>query len=221
MEKENSKFKPLKLCFKIDLIISCSCGGVRNVYTYDIKFCGKFHDGNSSKLHEKLRTFQPPTQLLIKSVIKNAIISAVNFVNSQMKTIDIKLDWVSLFNGILTSIGYLMCPVGWGCRIHWLRLCRGVRTPPQKKNECPRYDTKESDGKVPVMLELWGMWSTPSLPSLLGPLWPGVVAPDRALSMGQIELNCILMLNWTAWNRTVFDIETEFFKIALFWHLTV
>ena len=24
----------------------------------------------------------------------------------------------------------------------------------------------------------------PSLPSLPGPLWPGVVAPDRALSMG-------------------------------------
>ena len=39
------------------------------------------------------------------------------------------------------------------------------------------------------MLEFWGMWSTSSLPSLPGPLWPGVVAPDRALSMGQIELN--------------------------------
>ena len=39
------------------------------------------------------------------------------------------------------------------------------------------------------MLELWGMQSTPSLPSLPGPLWPGVVGPDRVLSMGQIELN--------------------------------
>ncbi len=29
------------------------------------------------------------------------------------------------------------------------------------------------------MLELWGMRSTPSLPSLPGPLWPGVVAPDK------------------------------------------
>ena len=46
-----------------------------------------------------------------------------------------------------------------------------------------------------VMLELWGMQSTLSLPSLPGPLWPGVVAPDRVLSMGQIELNCELMLN--------------------------
>ena len=62
-------------------------------------------------------------------------------------------------------------------------------------NECPGYDTKQSDGEVPVMLELWEMQGTPSLPSLPIPLWPGVVAPDRVLSMGQIELNCVLMLN--------------------------
>ena len=37
------------------------------------------------------------------------------------------------------------------------------------------------------MLELWGMRSTPLLPLLPGPLWPGVVAPDRVLSIGQIE----------------------------------
>ena len=29
------------------------------------------------------------------------------------------------------------------------------------------------------MLELWGVQSTPSLPSLPGPLRPGVVAPDK------------------------------------------
>ena len=28
-------------------------------------------------------------------------------------------------------------------------------------NECHKYDTKQSDGEVPVMLELWGMRSTP------------------------------------------------------------
>ena len=43
------------------------------------------------------------------------------------------------------------------------------------------------------MLELWGMQSTPSLPLFPDPLWPGVVAPDRDPSMGQIELNCVLM----------------------------
>ena len=53
------------------------------------------------------------------------------------------------------------------------------------------------------MLELWGMRSTSSLPSLPGPLWPGVVAPDRALSMGKIELNCVLMLNRITRNKTV------------------
>ena len=39
------------------------------------------------------------------------------------------------------------------------------------------------------------MQSISSLPSFAGSLWLGVVAPDRVLSIGQIELNCILMLN--------------------------
>ena len=71
----------------------------------------------------------------------------------------------------------LTYPVGWCCRIHRLLLCRGVRPPPP--NECPGYDTKQSDGEAPVILELWGMRSTLSLLSLPGPLWPGVVAPDK------------------------------------------
>ena len=50
------------------------------------------------------------------------------------------------------------------------------------------YDTKQFDGEASVLLELKGMQSTPSLPSLPGRLWPGVVAPDRVLSMGQIDL---------------------------------
>ena len=61
------------------------------------------------------------------------------------------------------------CPVGWGCRIHWQHFC----------NKCPEYDTKQSDGEVPVMWGFWVMRSTTSLPSLPGPLWPRVVAPDR------------------------------------------
>ena len=42
------------------------------------------------------------------------------------------------------------------------------------------------------MLELWGMQTTSSLPSLPSPLSPGVVVPERVLSMDQIELNCVL-----------------------------
>ena len=48
------------------------------------------------------------------------------------------------------------------------------------------YDAKQYDEEVPVMLELWGMQSTLLLPLLLGPLRPGMVAPDRVLFIGQI-----------------------------------
>ena len=52
-----------------------------------------------------------------------------------------------------------------GCRIYQLLLCKGVRL----HNECPAYDIKQSDDEARVMLELWGMRSNPSLPSVPGP----------------------------------------------------
>ena len=100
------------------------------------------------------------------------------------------------------------CPVCWGCRIYRLHLCRGVR-PPLQWVSC--YDTKHFDGKVPVMLELWGIRSTPSLPLLPGTLWPGLVASDKGpiyglnRTNGILMLNWIVWLNWIAWNRNVFD----------------
>ena len=69
------------------------------------------------------------------------------------------------------------------------------RVRPHSPNKCPGYDTKQSDGVVLVILEFWGLWSTPSLPLLQGPLWSGMVASDRVLSLGQRELNGILLLN--------------------------
>ena len=63
-----------------------------------------------------------------------------------------------------------------------------------------------NNGEVPV----WEMQSTPSLLSLPGPLLLGAVALDRVPSMGWIELNSVLMLNWIAWNRIVFDIEIAY-----------
>ena len=103
---------------------------------------------------------------------------------------------------ILTSSNLTFyCPVSWGCRIHCFYLYNGVR--PHVSNECLGYDTKQYDGEVPIMLELWGIQSIPSITSLPSLLWPGVVSPDRILSMGQIELNCVLMINWIVWNRTV------------------
>ena len=37
-------------------------------------------------------------------------------------------------------------------------------------NKCPGYDTKQSNDEAPVMQVLWGMFSTPSLLLLPGPL---------------------------------------------------
>ena len=47
----------------------------------------------------------------------------------------------------------------------------------------------------PVMVELWGMRSTPLLATLPDPFWSGVVEPEGVLSLGQIEPNFVLMLN--------------------------
>ena len=54
------------------------------------------------------------------------------------------------------------------------------KTPP---NECCGYDNKQFNGAAPVILELWEMQTTFSLPLLPGPLWLGIVASDRAISM--------------------------------------
>ena len=111
----------------------------------------------------------------------------------------VSLSWLCT---ISTYLGSFFCPITWGSRIYQLHLYS-----PPTSNVCPGYDTKQSDSEVTGMLELWGMQSTLSLPSLLGPLWPGMVASDGEISMGQIELNCVLMLNWIALNRTVLRIN--------------
>ena len=82
---------------------------------------------------------------------------------------------------------------------------------PTHLTKCPGYNTKVSDGEVPV-LQLWRMWGTLSLPLLLGPPWLGVVVPDRVPSIDQIQpFNCVqtndrcsiklLTLNNNAWNH--------------------
>ena len=127
-----------------------------------------------------------------------------------MKTINSKRIWyiqICVSPGIWSWFAH--CPVGWGCRIHWLLLCREVRPP--SPMSVLGYDTKQSDGKVLAMLELWGMRSTPSFTSLPGPLWAGVVAPNKGPIYGLNRTNSMLMLNWIvyvnwiAWSRNVFD----------------
>ena len=49
------------------------------------------------------------------------------------------------------------------------------------RHDCLRYDTKQSDGEVPAMLELWGNVEYPFI--AIAPR-SRMVAPDRVLSMG-------------------------------------
>ena len=56
------------------------------------------------------------------------------------------------------------------------------------------------------MLELWGMQSTPLLPSLPGPLWSGLVAPDKGPIYGLNRTKLYLCL-------------TELFEMELFFTL--
>ena len=60
------------------------------------------------------------------------------------------------------------------------------------------------------MLELWGMRCTPSLASLTGPFSPGVVAPDRVLSIGQTELSCVLIIFTNPSARAGYDTRSIF-----------
>ena len=96
----------------------------------------------------------------------------------------------------------LCFPIGWGCRIHWLHLCRRIKAP----NQCPGYDIKQSDGEAQIILELWGIQSTPSLPSLLGPLWPRVVALLSLLS--------ILYYFGSLYSTNLFSYINDFLKIV-------
>ena len=48
--------------------------------------------------------------------------------------------------------------------------CTSAESKAPPHNECPGYDTKQSDGEVPAVLEHWGMRITPLLPLLPGPL---------------------------------------------------
>ena len=76
-----------------------------------------------------------------------------------------------LFYGISTLVGY---------RVHSLDLCMGVRTSQESVLDMT------SNGAATV-LELWGIYTTPSLPLLPSPLRPGVVARDKVLTIYQIE----------------------------------
>ena len=57
-------------------------------------------------------------------------------------------NWGELETCSITVFDYYYSPVGWGRRMHRLHFCRLVRVPP---DEYFGYDTKQSDGKPPVL----------------------------------------------------------------------
>ena len=63
---------------------------------------------------------------------------------------------------------YVNSPVSWGCQMYWLHFCNGIRP---LCNECPRSDTKLSDGEAPV-LYFFRIWSYPFI----------VITPRSALT---------------------------------------
>ena len=119
-----------------------------------------------------------------------------------------------------------------------LLLCR--RVPPTHTNKCPGYDIKQSDVEIQVILlyylnlnirfEEWGVLLHCHRSQVhSGSTWSG-----QNRNIGQIELNCVLMLNWIVWyldcllvldwivwNENVFVCSTELSEIMFPWHYFV
>ena len=75
-----------------------------------------------------------------------------------------------------------------------LHLWWGIRPP----NECSGHDIKKSDDEPPA-LKILRMQSTSSLLLTPGPLWPGVVAPDRFIYGSNLlfhDLNWVQTDDW-------------------------
>ena len=120
--------------------------------------------------------------------------------------------WNCLWTAGRHFVHFRMVDAFWECMFpriekQWLTRYNHCSSTYLQKGKTTRYDTKRSDGEAYVMLELWGIRSTSSLQSLPDLIWPGVVAPNWVLCMGQVELNVVRMLNWIASSRTLFNFQ--------------
>ena len=80
-----------------------------------------------------------------------------NYVSSQLEQFQTDCLWTSILYLYIYIYIYTLThthtfPISWDCRIYQLHFCSGVRPPPTKC--CPGYDTKQSNGAAPEMLEL-------------------------------------------------------------------
>ena len=91
------------------------------------------------------------------------------------------LKWRNYSVHIVSIIHFHTLPslVGYSCRIQRLHLCRGVTPPP----ECPGYDIKQSDGEASTL----EIWENVEYPFIAITARSTLIAPDRVLSMGQLE----------------------------------
>ena len=79
--------------------------------------------------------------------------------------------------------------------LFWSQLAGAIDGAYLQRGKTPSKCVMDMTLNTLVMLELWGMQSTPLLPSLPGPLWPGVRATDRVLSIGLTKLYTYAQLN--------------------------
>ena len=95
--------------------------------------------------------------------------------------------WILYFNSFLYQQNHTS-PVSWGCRIHRLHLCRGVRPPPYQHMSWILHYT------------IWWWWSIlgdfwnvecSSFSSLSGPLWPRMEEPNSSN-----RTNCVQTNEW-------------------------
>ena len=133
------------------------------------------------------------------------------------------MDIHALYNG---SHQRTCSTVGWGWRIHRLHLCRRVRPPTTSvlntvlNNLIVKFQESWSFGERGVLLHCHHSQVLFSLEwwHLIGVKSMDQIKLNCVLKLNWIawnstdfwHRNCVLMLNWIVWNRTVFDIESVY-----------
>ena len=92
-------------------------------------------------------------------------------------------------------ISSVSCPVGWGCRIHWLHFCRGVRPPMSVLDLTLNI----------LMAKFQWCWSFGERRAA-GSTLARSIGSNRTKLHTYAKLNClnlnrIVRLNWIAWSR--------------------
>ena len=102
---------------------------------YDMIFCFTYKGTATFIKTHTWKLFRVTFYPLKENIIWYIVFDCTDL--SQMFCLQYFQTFLLLYFGMLNlilSIFRVCCPASWGCRIHRLLLCRGVRPPP---NECP------------------------------------------------------------------------------------